>query len=433
VIQIRFIADVRRHRGVAERLTGRVQQYALSRNASKVEWITSPDQDHAFPGPKLEAAAFDDESLAAAIVKSLGTQADWQLELLSYDNYFLNHVKSLSLGAIQTTHFGNLFAPAIGSPSPAICSSSPVIGLDEASLAVQAFLEKAGHTSPVRALPLKDLRPRLTWLDRRFEKRVDDPQSKSLISSVVAMGRAQGWLDVFQGRPGVSGTEAIYLKGRTAVGIPVSTPTVPEGVEPETHRASKYKELEGIIKNARIGAKPRTRDFFFTAVEEVVTAANYLPLLTNDLLDVAFQSASQSAKSAGYEEEPNWTSACRSSFRLLSKAGCLLDQAGNQIDWESIGGSGGRIVRLDPEFRLRCDAHLSLTALAGTSEFRYDKHLYHLGLLLYGTGNKSPLSESTLKEKADLVLTSLEQAGRIQMDGERVVLVSQLPRFINRI
>jgi len=72
-------------------------------------------------------------------------------------------------------------------------------------------LRSGSHVNPERALPQKDLRPAMAFVNRRAARIPGDSASESLLTEIVDRGMQEGWLKRFRRIPGKSGTEALYL------------------------------------------------------------------------------------------------------------------------------------------------------------------------------------------------------------------------------
>jgi hypothetical protein len=329
----------------------------------------------------------------------------------------------------------------------------PVLSLQQAIDLTKEALRLGGHVSPQSCLPQKELRPALCALDRRAVKQTGDAASEMLIPNVVDRGLQEGWLKRFRLSPGKTGTEAIYLnedfaarvrasEGSAVEGTPVnmrsmpsespesqtaavaanptsSSPQVTDGPttvsKPKRHpnRATNYEE---ILTKSRIGGLPETRDRLFTAVEQVLSENHEgLPFL--ELFSKAGERARNDAQAEGYLAEVNWPVALLCVKRLMLWAEVLEGPDGNRIS-DKIGSIAKRVLKLEPDFRLICEAFLIEHIIEKTGGINYDDDTYYIGLTLYRKGKERAIPGDDLKARVDSVLQYLEENNRVSMDPE---------------
>jgi hypothetical protein len=193
---------------------------------------------------------------------------------------------------------------------------------------------------------------------------------------------------------------------------------------------SRARDFQDHLSHLRIGSLPETRSRFFDAVEEVLKAQeSTTPLRLIDLLTRAGSIAQQTADRDGYHAEKNWAVAAKCNFRLMLKEGVLKGSDGAPL-LEKIGFNAMHVVDIAPDFRQRCEGYLALRIIEGTDGLNFDDDPHHLGLTLFRRGREKPISYDELRAMADAVLLSLEEAGKIEKEGDRIVLANlQAPRL----
>ncbi len=513
----RFIVDIRRHRGDSNFIIGLVARYCSGFPDTTVEWLVRGDQAPLLqPDSILGQGDQFDGGWALRVSELLVRQAQnvaaggtfW---VLSYDNVFLSQAGRMTLPnvTVRTMHLGELFkmgilrqsavppgyttprqaffgAPSLRPPGPLYATLAPMgirppgapatsapLTLTEAIDLAKRVLLTGGHTSRELALPQKELRPRMAYVDGRATKIPGDPASEALISSLVDQGLQEGWLKRFRYVPEKTGTEAVYLvvpeaerlapltpafvlpapkehistapEAKSELSVPASPEPLqahepPMAVQPEEGELSvkgpsgqisaavrkkhpnRATEFERQLSHARIGSMTETRGLFFDALESIVADAKDQPLLLPDLFSKAEAGARQQADAAGYAAEKNWRIAQRCIQRLMLWAGVLISDK-EQVVSDTIGSNCRRIARLKDDFRRICEAYMAEYIISHLGRISYDDDPYYLGLTLYRRGGQNPVPAEDLKSKADELLSFLLEQGRIEMDGDRQICV----------
>jgi hypothetical protein len=437
----RVIVDLRRHHGGVPQIVRLVMQYVAGLGGATVEWLLRVDQNLQIPsGNRLGLGEASEnkwgESICQHMLDLRKAQAtEERFWVLSFDNALLSKVRAVTDQGLTVTavYLGSLISgrgrTVIARNERFNLSTDPLpeLTVDEACVMVKTLLLGGKHTSLENAFSQKELRPRLVQLDRRAAKRAGNLVSEYLISSVVAKGQSEGWLASERTQPGRSGTEVIYLTPHQLNGVsvtpaPILIPSqlVPTTADSEAPRQLRANEFEGFLAAQRIGSIPRTRDLLFDAMENIVTKPGYEPLLLIDLLDVSLAGAKERAEELSYTQEKNWDIAGRCVLRLMCRAGVLVTKLDKVIE-DRIGRDSHRVASLAPEFRLDCEAYLANEIIKITPRFHYDDDTYYLGITIYRQGSSGKLSPSELKEKADALLTHLEQSGMIEMDSDHLI------------
>ena len=339
------------------------------------------------------------------------------------------------------------------------------ITMAEAISLTKQVLRTGRHVSAAAALPQKELRPRITFLDPRAARFSGDPASETLISDIVDAGLQVGWLKRFRRNRTKTGTEMIYLAElpeaetvaqdaahrmpeadrpgredmvqRAPVSRGSSEEAPREGLSEGTTgnaagssaEARKKKhpnratDFEALLSKSRIGSMPETRDYLFDAVEELVSQnrTELLPIL--ELFKRAVDRARERSAKENYATEQNWPVARMCNQRLMLWAGVLVGEDGQPIA-DKIGSVAKRVSGLGPDFRRVCEAYLAEHIIDKTGGINYDDDLYYLGLVLYRRGKARAVAAEELKSKADSILSFLEDQGRVLLDG-RTLRVKQ--------
>jgi len=483
----RLVADIRRHRGDTNYIVELVGRFSPG---AAVDWLVRPDQAHLLPPEHIIGQAeSSDRSGTSRICEHLvqsvrrnGTQnhAGSGFWVLSYDNHLLAEVCKLNLDGLTLTtqHLSELFrlrpdrqptvnaASHLGRSNFRPTGTTSAISLDAAVALAKSVLVTGGHTSRETALPQKDLRIKMAFLDQRLKKSAD-PSTSGLLSEVVDIGMQTGWLKRFRRIPLQSGTEFVYaeidtVSGATAststavtsaaipsraglqeLSIPLKTPSkieapadssidVPNGspgipsAKTNKHR-NRATDFEAILSKSRIGSLPETRELIFDGVEQVVAGLGRESILLPELFARAVAVAQQKAEEDGFVGEKKWAIAERCIRRLMMWTGVLIDRDGQAVP-DKIGANASQIQALAPDFRRLCEAFLAERIIAETASFKYDDDPYYLGLTLYRRGRQKAVSAEELKAKADGILMHLEKENRIEMGPDRVIRVKLQPK-----
>jgi hypothetical protein len=237
----KFIVDIRRHRGNSDYAVELIGRFCSGTPGAVVAWLVRPDQAHLIPPDRVFGQADSTDSNWPDRIYQHLVQPNHDAQnggtgspfwVLSYDNYLLAQVRALSAGkvSVTTSHISDVYKS--GSPSrprygptvdrrqhgtlypfrdawPHLAAAS--LPIEEATSICKQVLRDGGHTCPERALPQKDLRLRMSYLDERAAKRPGDPDSESLIPNLVDSGLQGGWLKRFRRLREKSGTELLYL------------------------------------------------------------------------------------------------------------------------------------------------------------------------------------------------------------------------------
>lgn len=483
-----FVVDIRRNRGDSRLLIELVRRFCSSFPGANVEWLVRPDQAHLLPSDHIlgQAAQFDvswtprirDRLIQIAQSDITGGS----LWVLSYDNMVLAEAQSLRLANMDVSHkhLSELIKTASANLSPQLNSSRlpsnfPAttalaeyrpLTLAEAATLAKDVLRQGRHCSRETALSQKDLRPLMRAIDSRAEKRFNDPTSATLIANVVDTGLQEGWLRRFRRVPDKTGTEALYLVEPEAQSIASvqSTPTPPAYVqavpltplplttgptantfranpegppigavssEPNSARRkfpNRASEFETVLKTARIGSIPETRELFFDAIEAIVAEQTDQHLLVPELFAEASKRAQVKAAEYGYVSEKNWVIAQRCIQRLALYAEVLQSDTGTIQD--KIGCNSTRVVRLVPNFRRVCEGRMAVLIIRQLGGISYDDDPYYLGLTLYRRGQQKAVPAETLKTQADELLSYLSDQRLIEMDADRKIVLATSRRTL---
>lgn len=328
--------------------------------------------------------------------------------------------------------------------------------LHEPTLAWVVLDSQAGALPPGANVEVV-AKSKTTWLERLGKQIIASPQSERDLTSYLVMtydpsvvsevkklqslglnimyrwfatlyprkvaGVAVKLHEPLQGTP----EEATQLQTQTSE-IPSSHTNVGAlPTEPTSNRpATRATQFEAALTVERVGGLPRSRELLYRTLSEVTNSSTYIPLLCDELLEIALTRAVEIASEEDYTDEARWDVAGTNVINLMRKADVLLiNENGVAISDRKIGRHGQRVKQLREDFTLYCDAFLVEKIIERCGPLHYEEDIYHLGLVLFRGGKAQPLSASELKRKADAVLVFLEQAGRIELTENMIIRLKQ--------
>jgi hypothetical protein len=256
-----------------------------------------------------------------------------------------------------------------------------------------------------------------------------------MITSIVTIGRREGWLNRFRRVEGQSGTEVVYFAEAVEV-VPAPTRDAPKvdlgihGVEkvPDSQRAgpsgpkkhpNRATPFEQELSKLRIGSMPETRVLVMDAVASTLNECPEKPMLAA-LFAKATARAKTEAAHNGYVTERNWPIAIKCIQRLMLWAGVILDEQGNPVR-DRIGSASSRVFDLAPDFRRKCEAYIAREVISRLGGISFDDDLYYLGLVLYRRGKEKAVASEDLKAKTDELLAFMQGNGDIEMGDDRII------------
>jgi hypothetical protein len=448
----RVFADLRKHRGDARNIVGLIENFASSKEAD-VDWLLRPDQAPLSPPGQVigYSEQFDltwATQVRDRIAQLAQNESGGSFWVFSYDAAVRAETERLNKNGISVTSRSpaELIAQASMqrmARSISTITESPRIPrsefgtltfLEAAEVAKKA-LRRGGHISRETALSQPSLRPRMVDIDSRARKSHGNPASEALITTIVNVGKQEGWLERFRRVDGQIGTEAVYLIEPATVPPYVSLPETrrvenenrpdespsnarePIGPKKHPNRATTFEQE---LSKLRIGSMPETRLMVIDAVESTLSSCEKeKPTLATLFAKSALLAQDEAARQE-FTTERNWPIAVKCIQRLMLGAGVILDEHGSPIR-DTIGSASSRVCAIAPDSRRECEAHMAHAIIRRLDGISFDDDLYYLGLVLYRRGKVKAVSPEDLKSRADELLSFMQNSKRIEMGEDRII------------